>query len=175
MGKLERKRIEGYLERLFRYAFSLAGDRERAHDLVQDCAVKALAAGRVPRDEPAYRAWLFRILRNAFLDQIRRGATAERQVEAAREASSLEIWRCDETLINGLTVKLGMTKLSPPQREIIALIDIVGFSYAETAALLEVPVGTVMSRISRARQALILVLGESNVHALPARDRRTAS
>ncbi len=81
---------------------------------MQDCAVKALAAGRVPRDEPAYRAWLFRILRNAFLDQIRHGAMAEQQVETEREASRLEVWRCDETLINGLTVKLAMTKLSPP-------------------------------------------------------------
>jgi len=64
----ERPRIEAYLRRLYGYAVSLAGNHHQAEDLVQECALRALTAKNVPGDEPAYRAWLFRILRNAFVD-----------------------------------------------------------------------------------------------------------
>ena len=66
-------RIEAYLDRLFGYALSLVGERDEARELVQICALKALSAHKVPNDEPAYRAWLFRIQRNVFIDQRRAG------------------------------------------------------------------------------------------------------
>ena len=72
----EHQRIEPYMKRLYGYAFSLTGDADRAKDLTQDCAVKALAAVRVPIDEPAYRSWLFRIMRNSFIDGLRRDRRA---------------------------------------------------------------------------------------------------
>ena len=78
----------------------------------------------------------------------------------------------DERFITVLTVKLEMAKLPRNQREIIALIDIVGLSYAETAYLLDVPVGTVMSRISRARRILLEAIGTSNVHELPFKKKK---
>ncbi len=78
-----------------------------------------------------------------------------------------EFWQGDERLITILTVKHAMAKLDRNQREIIALIDIAGFSYAETAQLLDVPVGTVMSRISRARRVLLEAVGASNIHEFP--------
>jgi RNA polymerase sigma-70 factor (ECF subfamily) len=65
-----------------------------------------------------------------------------------------------------------MTKLPRHQREIIALIDIAGFSYAEAAQLLDVPVGTVMSRISRARRMLLEAIGASNIHVLPVKKKK---
>ena len=67
----ERQRIEGYLGRLYGYALSLSENHHQAEDLVQDCALRAVSAKNTPHDERAYRAWLFRILRNAFLDQVR--------------------------------------------------------------------------------------------------------
>ncbi len=167
----ERPRIEAYLQRLYSYAVSLAGNHHQAEDLVQDCALKALRAKNIPGDEPAYRAWLFRILRNAFLDQVRHRKTVAANVEDEKNAPPTEFWQGDERFITVLNVKLEMAKLPRRQREIIALIDIVGMSYAETARLLEIPVGTVMSRISRARRVLLESLGSSNVHELPVKKK----
>lgn len=167
-------RLEGYLDRLFGFAVSLAGNREEARDLVQDCAVKALSAQRVPEDEPAYRAWLFRVLRNRFIDRLRQN---RRRPEVAEFDNAAELqsrttepdqsWRGDQHLINRLTVKLAMRQLSGREREIIALIDIAGLTYGEAAAVLNIPVGTVMSRISRARHALLVTVNESSVRSLP--------
>ena len=168
----ESARIEAYLPRLYGYALSLAGNHHQAEDLVQECAVRALTARNIPGDEPAYRAWLFRILRNLFLDGIRREKTAVSVKEEANFHPEMEFWRGDERFITVLTVKLEMAKLPQNQREIIALIDIVGLSYAETACLLDVPVGTVMSRISRARRMLLEAIGTSNVHELPVKKKK---
>ncbi len=167
-----RTRIEVYLRRLYGYAFSLTGNHHQAEDLVQECALRALTAKNTPRDEPAYRAWLFRILRNAFLDQARRKKTAASVTDDEKIASETEFWQGDERFITVLTVKLAMAKLPRRQREIIALIDLVGLSYAETAQLLGVPVGTVMSRISRARRMLLDAIGSSNIHELPVKKQK---
>jgi len=168
----ERARIEVYLPRLYGYALSLAGDHHQAEDLVQESALRALSAGNIPGAEPAYRAWLFRILRNAFIDQTRRRKTVAMAAEDKIFLPETEFWQGDERFITVLTVKLEMAKLPRHQREIIALIDIVGFSYAEAAKLLDVPVGTVMSRISRARRMLLEAIGASNVHLLPVKKEK---
>ncbi|MCG8356263.1 MAG: RNA polymerase sigma factor [Kiloniellales bacterium] len=167
MRSAERHRLEPYLKRLFGFAYGLSGEREQARDLVQECALKALAAHRTPRDEPAYRAWLFTILRNLFIDRQRSNREAPAVPDPERAPESWEIWRSDEYLMTALTVRLAMAKLSAPHREIIALVDLAGFSYAETAALLGVPAGTVMSRLSRARQALLGLIIDNNVRELP--------
>jgi RNA polymerase sigma-70 factor (ECF subfamily) len=168
----ERDKIQPYLQRLYGYAFSLARDHHQAEDLVQECALRALKARRIPADEPAYRAWLFRILRNLFLDQVRREKSALAGAADEKVAPETEYWQGEERFITVLTVRLELAKLPQAQREIIALIDLVGFSYAETAELLEVPIGTVMSRISRARRMLLEAIGSSNVHELPLRKRK---
>ena len=168
----ERARIETYLPRLYGYAFSLAGNRHQAEDLVQDCALRALRAKNTPRDEAAYRAWLFRILRNAFLDQVRHKKTVESATDAEKFVPETEFWQGDDRFITVLTVKIEMAKLPRRQREIVALIDLAGLSYAEAAQLLAVPVGTVMSRISRARRMLLDAVGSSNVHELPVERKR---
>lgn len=164
---VERSRIEAYLRRLYGYAFSLAGNHHQAEDLVQECAARALSAKNTPRDGPAYRAWLFRILRNAFLDQVRHQKMAMSAMDDEKFVPETEFWQGNERFITVLTVKLEMANLPLRQREIIALIDLVGLSYAETAQLLDVPVGTVMSRISRSRRMLLDAIGSSNVHELP--------
>ncbi len=164
-------RSEPYLGRLFGYAFSLTNERDLALELVQDCMVKVLAAGEAPAPEAAYRAWLFRILRNAAFDRLRNGGPAMVCLDEEPDIADPASLRVEESLINQLTVRSGMTRLSGAHREIIALIDIAGFSYGEAAALLRVPVGRVMSRVSRARRALLAAISEHNVHSL-ARHRR---
>jgi RNA polymerase sigma-70 factor, ECF subfamily len=173
-----RQRIEPYLSRLFGYALSLTQDREQARDLVQDCAVRAISAARVPEDAAAFRAWLFRILRNAFLDGQKRRAVRATVAACGPDYpggdiwGDNEIWRGDDRLISVLTVRLGLKKLSPAHREVIALVDIGGFSYMEAGNFLGVPTGTVMSRLSRARGALLVVIGENRVQSLPLATKR---
>ncbi len=166
--------IEHYLGRLYRYAFSLCRDEDAARDLVQQCAVRALAARSVPEDEAAYRAWLFVILRNAMIDDRRRHRSAKSVREAAADGEDrpeMEFWRGDERLINTLSVKQAMDRLRENDREIIGLVDMAGLSYAEAAGVLDIPVGTVMSRISRARGRLLALLEFSNVTPIPVRRR----
>ncbi len=162
-----RTRIEPYLSRLFGYALSLANQRADADDLFQESVLKALRAKRVPNDKAAYRAWLFTILRHTFIDQTRRTGGDGGKGDGEPPLDFAEVWHHEDTLINALTVRSGMAKLAPPHREIIALVDFAGFSYSETAEFLELPVGTVMSRLSRARHALLHAIKTSNVHVLP--------
>jgi RNA polymerase sigma-70 factor (ECF subfamily) len=169
------RRIENYLPRLYRYAFSLAREEELAKDLVQQCALKSLAAKSVPRDDPAYRAWLFTILRNAFRDHLRHDRLTDALFlpdPISEDEPAMEYWRGDERLINILNAKQAIARLRPKDREIIGLVDMAGLSYAESAEVLEVPVGTVMSRISRARARLLALIGESNVEPLLPRRAR---
>lgn len=166
-----RQRIEGYLDRLAGYAVCLTNDRDQARELVQDCALRALSAQRVPRDEPAYRAWVFTILRNLHIDRLRRRRQPIEGLNEAEAVASWQVWQFDETLITGITVRLGLSKLRPAHREVLGLVDVAGFSYAETARILEIAPGTVMSRVSRARQALLEALVDSNVHPFPAKRR----
>lgn len=168
-------RIEPYLGRLYRYAFSLAREEEVARELVQTSAVKALGAHKVPEEDSAYRAWLFVILRNAFLDHLRRNRLSRSLIDPEidpPESSAMEYWRGDERLINELNVKQALGRLRASDREIIGLVDLAGLSYAETARVLDVPAGTVMSRISRARARLLVLVGESNVEPLALRRGR---
>ena len=147
------------------FARSLIGDADQARDLVQEAAARALAAHNVPVDAAAYRAWAFRIVRNAALDEIR--ARAPRQFSLPDAAADL--WSFDDACIAKITVEQGMAAIAPVHREIIALVDIAGFSYTEAAEILGVPAGTVMSRIARARSALLKVIESSSVRPLKSR------
>jgi RNA polymerase sigma-70 factor (ECF subfamily) len=105
---------------------------------------------------------MFRIVRNAALDHLR-----HKQVKAvAPTPPAVELWRFDDASIAKITVEQGLASLPAPQREIIALIDIAGFTYIEVAEMLRIPMGTVMSRISRARVALLAAIEASAVRPL---------
>lgn len=165
--RAQHRELLNLLPRLYGYAFSLCGSRDDAMDLVQDCAAKALTARNPPADPSAYRAWLFKILRNTFLDLRRSLEVRQDYVSQQAKLDHLgEYWIADERLINVITVKAELSRLSETHREIIGLIDIAGLSYAEAAETLGVPTGTVMSRISRARAALIDGVIEGKVRLL---------
>lgn len=167
------QRIETYLSRLYGYAISLARDPELAKDLVQQCALKSLTAKSIPKDEPAFRAWLFVILRNAFIDHVRRERLADDLIgPETAEHPSMEYWEGDDRLINMLNIKQALTRLRARDREIIGLIDLAGLSYAEAAKVIDVPTGTVMSRISRARARLLELVDESNIEPLESKSMR---
>jgi RNA polymerase sigma-70 factor (ECF subfamily) len=157
------RRLEAQLNSLANYAQCLSRDRENARDLVQSCVVKALAAKRVPSDQGAYRSWLHKILRNIFLDNLRKKATDDNILRELMENSDFDgnnqqesrVYTLEQRKINILSVHEGLQKLNVSQREILVLVDMAGFSYREAADILQLPIGTVMSRLSRSRNALL--------------------
>lgn len=166
-----RGRLATYLTRLFGYAVSLTRDDDRARDLVQECALRALKASSVPEDESAFRAWLFTIVRHAAIDAHRR-ARHDARVGDSLPVPGPEVWSFDDRTIAAVTVKQGLRQLPAEAREIIALVDIAGFSYAEAAGVLQVPIGTVMSRLSRARRALLTLIDKTAIRPLHLRQGR---
>lgn len=149
------------LPRLVAFARTIVGNADTASDLVQEAVARALGARRVPDNGAAYRAWMFKIVRNAALDELRR-----MRPEPLEEEPVVDLWRFDNASIAKITVDQGLAALAPAHREIIALIDIAGFSYSEAADLLAVPIGTVMSRITRARMALLAAIEASSVRPM---------
>lgn len=156
-------RIEPYLNRLYGYAYGLTGNPDEAKDLVQECALKALSAKVEPPDANAYRAWLFRILKNAFIDALRKRAHEPCHLDEEIIDQQVEYFDIEERLIDAVTVRLALANLASKHYRMISFIDIAGLSYSETAEELGLPIGTVMSRISRARQALIKIIEAENV------------
>lgn len=153
--------LQALLPQLFAFARFMLSDAETARDIVQEASARALAAARVPPDPDAYRAWMFRIVRNAAIDEIRR-----RRLPDVEYHAPADLWHFDDARIAKITVEQGLTMLGPDHREIISLIDIAGFSYSDVADLLGIPVGTVMSRIARAREALLAAIDASTIRPL---------
>jgi len=166
-----RRRLVELWTRLFAYAFSLTRDRDQAADVLQQAALNALAAKCLPNREHAIKAWLFRIVRNAWIDICRHDAVRRR--EEVLHDIDLQPWAYDDRIIAEVTVAQGLAVIDPAHREIIALVDMHGFRYAEAAEILGVPEGTVMSRLSRARLALLDAIG-GNVVAIESAKRRTS-
>jgi RNA polymerase sigma-70 factor (ECF subfamily) len=158
-------------ERLFSYALRLSGNRDGAADLLQSCATKALAASP-PEEAERVRAWLFAILRNIWIDEHRRGESGAR---AAEEALEDEQCRHDDRMIAVITVRQALERLDQSHREVIELVDLAGFRYGEAADILGVPVGTVMSRLSRARLLLLNAIEGGAVRPFAARQRKRAN
>lgn len=153
--------LSALLPRLVAFARTIVGNSDSARDLVQEAVARALGARRVPDDAAAYRAWMFRIVRNAALDELRR-----KRLEPVEQEPAVDLWRFDNACIAKITVEQGLATVAPAHRDIIALIDIAGFSYAEAAEVLGVPIGTVMSRITRARMALLGAIEASSVRPM---------
>jgi RNA polymerase sigma factor (sigma-70 family) len=159
---LEHQRAEllAALPRLRRFARSLAGNRQDGDDLMQTTVERALERGW-PEGVEAL-PWLFKVCKNLWIDELRARAV---RVKAA-QTRELD----DEPAISGEAVALGeiglreveqaLEVLPPEQRAVLALVAVEGLSYREAADVLETPIGTVMSRLARARAALAERLGE---------------
>jgi RNA polymerase sigma-70 factor, ECF subfamily len=149
------------LPNLRRFALSLCRQPDIADDLVQLTAERAFAAR--DRFDPATRldAWLFRILRNAWIDHTRRarnqGTTVD--IDDAPDAGLVDGTKAIEDKLMLRTVEAAMGTLPTDQREVMMLICVEDLSYKEAAAILEIPIGTVMSRLARARLAISAKLG----------------
>ena len=149
------------LPNLRRYAMSLARRADLADDLVQTTVELAIRASASYDPAARLEPWLFRITRNAFIDVTRRQRTQGVEVDVfdIPEALPDDNDRAVEARLMLRATQDAMKSLPPEQAEILHLICIEELSYAEAAAVLDIPKGTVMSRLSRARLALSDRLG----------------
>ena len=149
------------LPNLRRYAMSLARRADLADDLVQTTVERAIRASASYDPAARLEPWLFRITRNAFIDVTRRQRTQGVEVDVfdIPEALPDDNDRAVEARLMLRATQDAMKSLPPEQAEILHLICIEDLSYAEAAEVLDIPKGTVMSRLSRARLALSERLG----------------
>lgn len=151
-----RQQIVALLPRLRRFAYVLTKDMEQADDLVQDTCLRAL--DRIAQWEEGTRldSWLFRIAQNIWFDKLRalrtRGHVEE--IDADQDYVGEDGRDVVESRLALSDISKALEKLTPEQQVLVALVCIDGLSYKEAADTLEIPIGTVMSRLARARQSL---------------------
>lgn len=139
--------------RLYRVAYSWCHSAALADDLVQETLTKALQKSSQLRDPKARDAWLFSILANCYRDHFRK----LRDMDDIDEMEiSIEVTPETESGRNEIVdkVRAAIGRLPQGQRQVVTLVDLEGFSYVEVAQILDVPIGTVMSRLCRARAAM---------------------
>lgn len=156
-----RAELVALLPRLRRFGLLLAGSPDRAEDLVQDSVEKALR--REHQFEPGTRldSWMFRIMQTTWIDRTRSARIRETgtvDLDAGLEASGEDGRRSLPARVELEQTRRAMARLPDEFRSALALVSIEGLTYAEAASVLDVPVGTIMSRVSRARQILVEIL-----------------
>jgi len=149
-----------HFERLYNFACWLTHDRQEAEDLVQETYAKALKGFASFQPGTNFRAWIYKILRNAFLTS-RTGlkATATVSLDLDDEEGALPaVEETPESILlqrsDGQLVQQALEELPVAYREILLLCEVEEMSYQEISAALAIPMGTVMSRLSRARKGL---------------------
>jgi RNA polymerase sigma-70 factor, ECF subfamily len=150
----------GHLPALRRYALGLSGDRQAADDLVQDCIERALRRIDTLADEDRLAAWLRSILFNVFIDGRRISRGRDETAEAGLLDKLVDRGTQPDVRQEANEVLRATTALTPLHRQVLVLVAVEGLSYREVADELGVPVGTVMSRLARARDQLRMALTE---------------
>jgi RNA polymerase sigma-70 factor (ECF subfamily) len=161
-------------DRLYRMAFSWTHDPALADDLVQQTCYQALRKQRHLRDIDAADAWLFRILANCLADHYR----SRREMLSGDDLLIVDKWTPEHATQEdqiAQRVRKAVAALPLAHRQVVTLVDLEGFSYSSVAQILDIPVGTVMSRLSRGRGALrdhLLELSSKSELDVPAKVRQ---
>lgn len=145
------------LPRLRRYARVLVGDRAAADDLLQDTLERAWARSRQWRAGGDLRAWLFSIMHNLRIDQLRRGGPNLQSLDD--EGCALPTRPTQSDGLELLDLEAALARLPEEQRAVLLLVALEGMRYEDIAVTLDIPTGTVMSRLSRGRERLRELLG----------------
>ncbi len=146
--------IELEIPRLRRFAGALTRDPDWADDLVQDCIERALTRWETWRGDGSLRAWLFAILHNLYANGARRRGRFRALFRSAEDSPEPAMPARQADAISLHDLDRALRQLPDEQRQVILLVGLEGFSYAEVARIVEVPIGTVMSRLSRGREKL---------------------
>ena len=154
--------LRAHWPRLRRFAHALSRDAADADDLVQDVAIRAMASCEQWQAGTRFDSWIFRITRNLWIDTVR---SRGRRSKYLAPAEAGELVGHDprpgiEAAIDLGAAMRAMGSLPDEQREVVALILIDGLGYREAADVLDLPMGTIASRLARGRTALLKLLGE---------------
>ena len=159
-----RDEIAALVPRLRRFAYAICGNREEGDDLVQTACLKALSRSEQYQPGTRLDSWMFRIIQTTFIDSKRRhkrrGEQSDPEVLERLSDGGLSADQSEHRLVLA-RVREAMERLPEEQRAVIALVAIEGYSYKEAAAALETPVGTIMSRLARARARLLPLVAEA--------------
>jgi RNA polymerase sigma-70 factor, ECF subfamily len=147
------QKLEETIPALRRYAWALLRNESDADDLVQDCVLRAIDRIDTFRTDGELRPWLFTIMHNLYVSRWRRNRRRA-QVMADNAEADLAVSPSQPASIEVRDVLRGLETLPDDQRQVLLLIAVEGFQYDEVARMLDVPTGTVMSRLSRARDRL---------------------
>jgi RNA polymerase sigma-70 factor (ECF subfamily) len=145
-----------HVPRLRRYARALTGDPARADDLVQDTLERALSKLRLWRPGSDMRAWLFTIMHNVFVNQRRAPGGDAVLVDVDEVEIPVRATQADDIELGDLAAMVA--RLPDGYREVLLLVALEDMAYEEVARTLDIPIGTVMSRLSRARERLRALL-----------------
>lgn len=147
------------LPRLRRFARNLTRSPHDADDMVQIAVERAITRAEQRQPEARLDGWMFKILRNAWIDEVR--SRGRRDALFAPQAAGEQIGReAIEQEVTLLSVQAAMLRLPEEQRVAVSLVLIEGLPYKEAAEVLDVPIGTLTSRLARGREALQVMLGE---------------
>jgi RNA polymerase sigma-70 factor (ECF subfamily) len=165
-----RRRLEALRPRLYRLAYAWSHDSHLAEDLAQEALFRAMARSGQLKDAQRLESWVFAILNNCWRDHLRqrREYTDIEDLDEAVVAHD-DTPECEYSRRQTRDrVRGAVARLPLGQRQVLTLVDIEACSYAEVANVLAIPVGTVMSRLARARQALRSMLAaENNARVIP--------
>ena len=156
------QRLEAERGRLYRMAYAWSHNSAVAEDVVQEAMLKALNSVDQVKNIEVLDGWLFRILSNCFIDFCRkqRNEVELNDTILIAQDTPETVHRQNEMLA---AVRSAIASLPFKHRQVLTLIDIENFSYAEVAEIIDVPLGTIMSRLNRARQSLKQILNEQTV------------
>lgn len=150
--------LETCIPSLRRYARALLDGQEDADDLVQDCLERAIARRHLWYGGGSTRPWLFRILRNLYLNQVRARRARPAPIpldELERQPAGPE---AQSSAVALREMQAALARLDEEQRQVVTMVALTGMTYRECAMALDIPVGTVMSRLARARGTLRQIL-----------------
>jgi RNA polymerase sigma-70 factor (ECF subfamily) len=166
---------ERWIPRLRRYAVALTGNREAADDLIQDTLERAWRKRALWKPGTDLRAWLFTVMHNVYVNVTRAARPAEsldEQESDSGRAETLPSVASAESAVVLSELRAALGRLSDEHRQVILLVGLEQMSYAETAAILGIPPGTVMSRLARGRDQLRQLLAREQQVATPPGLRR---
>jgi RNA polymerase sigma-70 factor, ECF subfamily len=149
-----RKELVSLLPRLRRFALALAGNRDAAEDLVQSAVERALRKWESFESGRSLSSWMYKLMQNIWFDMRRTAAAGPTYMDQVPDAMGEDGREVTESRDELQVVREAFAALPEDQRAVMALVVLDGLSYAQAAETLEVPIGTVMSRLSRARASL---------------------
>lgn len=151
-----RAELAQHIASLRRFALALSRDETEAEDLVQECLARAIAGAATWRPDAPLRPWLFRILHNVHISNLRRQRVRTAWASAAQRGESAEADQALKVEVEQTLAALG--RLPEAQRAAVLLVAVDGLRYDEAAQRLGLPMGTFMSRLARGREALRTVM-----------------